>query len=89
MKALRRLSKGGKEAPQKNTTSSKQNSQRFALEGAIQAGTNSPFSINGKDFSITDDTWVVGDLEIGAYASVRGPLKGGKRVATKVVIYRK
>lgn len=58
---------------------------RFVLEGILQYGRDTMFSINGTDMfsiisingtdiTITDDTWLFGDLEIGEKARARGLL---------------
>ena len=61
--------------------------QVFSVEGLIQSGITAKYSINGEEFDINGDTWVVGVIRLGAMAKVRGTTKVGRpRIATKVVI---
>ncbi|MCC6953345.1 MAG: hypothetical protein IT290_04440 [Deltaproteobacteria bacterium] len=53
------------------------------LEGNLEPGMNTPYSINGCDISIGTDTMVVGDLTVGAIARVK--LGKGNRAKTVVV----
>jgi hypothetical protein len=58
----------------------------FTFHGEIQAGSRTMFSIAGKDFIVDDHTWIVGEIELGAKASVKGVNRKGDRYALKVVI---
>ena len=46
--------------------------QQLTLRGIITTGKRAPYAVNGDEFYITDDTWIVGDLEVGCIAEVRG-----------------
>lgn len=42
------------------------------LQGIIEPGQASAFSIQGVDFMIEDSTWIVGDVKLGAGAVIKG-----------------
>lgn len=54
--------------------------------GCIQRGENATFSINGRDFVINPDTWIFGEVCVGASASVMLIRKGQQLSAKKIVI---
>lgn len=59
----------------------------FRVQGEIANGKRTKYSINGEDFEVDDDTWVVGVLRCGAKARVRGITKPGVgKCATKITI---
>ena len=55
----------------------------FTIEGNIEPGLNTPYSINGCDIAIGTDTMVVGDISVGAIARVK--LGKGGRAKTVVI----
>lgn len=62
---------------------------QFCLEGILKVGQNSEFSINGEDFIINHETWIVGDVEYGKKAKVQGLIKPAvAKVARKVTIIK-
>lgn len=59
----------------------------FSLEGVLSRGINTSYAIDGLDFKVSSDCWVVGRLEIGAQVKVRGPVsRDGERCATSIVV---
>lgn len=60
---------------------------RFKLEGAITRGTNTPYAVDGEDFKIDGNTWIVGDMRLGASAKVSGVISpaNGKK-ASKIIV---
>lgn len=59
--------------------------QQFSLHGEVQLGNRTRYSICGTDFSVDSNTWVIGDLELGRIADVRGVITPGSGCyATKI-----
>ncbi len=78
--------KGSKKSVKRKAIVKPQNLQ-FALEGPLTKGESSPFSINGYDLKTTADTWIFGELRIGAIAKVKGVIMNGhERLCTSIVI---
>lgn len=63
-----------------------QTSDQFALSGIIETGMGTIYSVQGKDFVFDSDTWIFGDISLGAYARVKGSLRAGERYASHIVI---
>ena len=63
-----------------------QTSDQFALSGIIETGMGTIYSVQGKDFIFDSDTWIFGDISLGAYARVKGSLRAGERYASHIVI---
>jgi hypothetical protein len=62
---------------------------QFSLEGEVTRGDKTPFAIDGIDFQVSSSCWVVGRIELGSVAKVRGPIRGdGAKIATSIVIVR-
>lgn len=70
------------------TTQSKSKSGQFVLEGPIENGKTSRLAIQGKDFEVDSNTWIIGTIEIGAIAKVKGSMQFDKRVALQIVILK-
>ena len=66
----------------------KTRSGQFVLEGLIEAGRLSRLAIQGKDFEVDSNTWIIGTIEIGALAKVKGTIQFDKRVALQIVIVK-
>jgi hypothetical protein len=61
--------------------------QEFAFEGELRNGRKMICSVNGEDFIITPNTWVVGNLEVGCQVKVKGCTQvGNERYATSIVV---
>ena len=59
----------------------------FTLQGLIGYGSGTEFAINGEDFHVTHETWVIGKIRIGAPAKVTGIARPGVgRCAAKIVV---
>lgn len=59
----------------------------FTMEGRVTAGEHSPFAINGEDFTVGSDTWIVGDIRLGVTARIKGMIRNGRdRHATSIVV---
>ena len=60
---------------------------RFSIRGIIKPGKRTEFAINAEDFQITKETWIIGNIKIGAIAQVSGVVLTGKgKFASKIVI---
>lgn len=60
---------------------------RFTIVGRVQHGSKTRLAINGSDFAITDETWVIGVLAAGTIAKVEGVIVPGVgRIARKVKV---
>lgn len=58
----------------------------FSFEGILRKGQETTYAINGQDVEISEDTWMIGNMAIGAKASVKGVMRNGQRQVTKIVI---
>jgi hypothetical protein len=73
------INKKRKEQDRKNSV--------FQLEGLVERGVTTAFSIANKDFAVSPDCWLVGKLEVGTHAKVKGSHRSsGDRIATAVVV---
>lgn len=59
---------------------------RFRLSGEVKSGKNTRYSINGEDFTVASDALILGAINIGSSATVRGQIVSGKKIARKVVV---
>lgn len=76
-----------KPARRKAESSAEQNTRSRQLIGELTSGAQTRFAIEGYDFEITGDTWVVGQVRVGAKAKVRiarGP--NGAPIATSITV---
>ena len=60
----------------------------FEVSGEIRRGLEAPYAVNDTEFFLVDSTWVFGDVQIGAQATVTVCAAQGKLVAKKIVIAR-
>lgn len=59
----------------------------FTLQGKLEPGEDSAFSINGQDFVLDDSTWMIGELVFGARATIKGVIsERGERLAKSIVV---
>lgn len=71
----------------RDTVSSKPEADpQFFLEGEITPGLKTSYAIEGIDFVIGADSWVIGAITIGAHAKVKGQIICGERQATTVMV---
>lgn len=56
----------------------------FTLEGRLSPGQHSKYAINGQDFVLNEDTWVVGVPKLGVVAKVSGTVRSGQHFAKTV-----
>jgi hypothetical protein len=61
--------------------------QHAVLEGLVTHGVTSKFAIEGSDFSISAGTWIIGELNCGMIARVKGVKNSeGTLEASSVVV---
>ena len=59
----------------------------FSLEGQLRTGNRTTYSLQGEDFALGTDTFVLGVPRIGASARVKGVIRnGGEKIATSMTI---
>jgi hypothetical protein len=58
--------------PTKSTRHSPTLQEKFTIEGYLEHGDTTMFSVKGKDIVLSDETWTFGTLEVGNYVKVRG-----------------
>jgi hypothetical protein len=59
----------------------------FMLEGKLAAGSGTHLSIDGHDLVMDQDTWIFGELSIGAHAKIRGIIiHGHQRLCKSIVV---
>lgn len=58
----------------------------FDLEGTLTKGRQSDFAVGESEFTISPDTWTVGDLLPGNKVRVKGTITNGIAVATSIVV---
>jgi hypothetical protein len=67
-------------------SSSEQSGIQFSIEGPLEQGKKTLFSVNGYDLNTTKDTWIFGELVIGNFIKVKGVIqKGQTRVCTSII----
>ena len=71
-----------------NASSAKPKIGQFFLEGILQHGNRTRFAIGNRDFEIEPNTWIIGNVEFGSTARVKGSIQGEQNIATQVVILR-
>ena len=54
--------------------------------GPLDSGKATMFSVNGLDFVITPETWIFGQVRLGAVATVHMAQQGDRIIAKKVII---
>ncbi len=69
----------------RRTTAQSCSNEPIVIAGEIQAGCDSRYSINGRDFSFDSNTWVFGELRIGCLARITAMKSGGKLYAKKII----
>ena len=68
------------------TPSIKRSGLSTTFAGPLERGRESPFAIAGNDIHVTPDTWVFGNIEIGATATITAQHVDGKFIAKKIVM---
>jgi hypothetical protein len=59
----------------------------FSVVGVLERGEETRYSIDGVDFWVSDDSWIVGTPALGVVASVSGQiLSDGRHLAKKIII---
>jgi hypothetical protein len=59
----------------------------FRLQGTLKPGERTDYSVDGEDFEITRETWIMGELTYGSAVQVKGIFKPGiGRFATKITV---
>ena len=58
----------------------------FELNGALERGRKTRYSVNGEDFNIDTHTEMVGDLSVGKPVHAVGKIKNGQKMADSVVV---
>ena len=62
-------------------------SQTFILEGNLQPGDETQYSIGGEDIVLDESTWIFGDLHMGSRVAVTGIIgTTNEKQAKKIVI---
>jgi hypothetical protein len=65
---------------------SKNRTVQFSLEGTLEQGYKTLFSINGHDITTNSDTWIFGELIVGNHAKVKGIIvHDHERVCTSII----
>ncbi len=73
-------------AGQRESLEGKRKVLQFSLDGLLQPGNQTLFSVNGYDLITNADTWVFGELVLGAHAKVKGMIvKGHERLCTSII----
>ena len=60
--------------------------EHSVLQGKLEPGRMTPFAIAGQDFVIDSDTWMFGEVRVGATAQVQVQYFNGDLHARKVLI---
>ncbi len=62
---------------------------QFTLQGELKPGNRKAYAINGEEFDVDEDTFVVGVLRVGCTAKVRGNINPGVgKCATRIVVVK-
>lgn len=73
-------------ASRSSATGTESDKKPFVLEGELRYAVRTVCSIQGEEFIVSPRTWVVGNMEEGSHARVKGVIKKGERHATNIVI---
>lgn len=80
---------GAPKNSRKRTQKAKPNTpQSSSMEGELSVGKTARFALDGKDLEIDNGTWIVGNLEFGAVARVKGRVQGEKLYVSQLVILK-
>lgn len=83
--------KGAKSSPikrKKGVKEVKNNTVSFSMQGVLDRGKDSPYQVNGEQFTVSEDAWVFGVLQLGSRVRVSGIIQiNGDRCATKITVY--
>lgn len=61
--------------------------RQFILQGKVERGTQTTFAVEGQDFVIDGNTWILGELSLGSFVRVKGTIKNlGERCASSIVV---
>jgi len=75
---------------EKHSKNSRDSLARFMDQGIVKRNAQGQFTLNGEDFYIDENTFVVGDITPGDVVRIVGVIRSGKgRYATKVSIVKK
>jgi|GEM_PF-2271026 len=79
------VGKAPKRKIRRSSATSKKEPIPSQLIGALAQGKETPFSVNGRDFKISSETWIIGELRVGAAVKIKlAPASDGGYVATMV-----
>ena len=72
----------------KHKVSHQASARHITLEGEISHGLNKEYAINGHEFTLHPDAWIIGELKIGCVARVKVPLVNHEEgeVTTAIVL---
>jgi hypothetical protein len=60
---------------------------QFSLMGTLERGASSKFAVRGEEFVVDNNTWIFGQLNVGAEVMVQGVFrKGDERYAKKIIV---
>ncbi len=82
----RREKRKGKRQPAQLEGKMGETAQQFTLKGVIERGSRTPYALNGNDFSLDSDTWIFGEVRVGAEATVIGLRMSDVTYAKKIII---
>ena len=61
--------------------------EEFNLEGTLTHGDKTPYALNGRDLSLTSDTWIFGNLASGAKVRAKCQLDSlGDQICISIVV---
>lgn len=59
------------------------------IKGYIEPGSRTRYAIDSQDIVVDDDTWIFGNLKIGAKATVRAKIEGSDCGYAKSIVIRR
>ena len=82
----RGIAPGAAPGEQTVAPTAKRSALSTTFSGPLERGRETPYAIAGNDFIVTPDTWIFGNLDVGASSTITTQHVDGKLVAKKVVM---
>ena len=59
----------------------------FVIDGILERGSHTQYRVDGEEFEINESTWIVGRIQEGVKVRIKGHYRGGKRFASRILVF--